>query len=217
MTQCWLFGANSVISDKHLQLLFTILQNSPDASLRSNIVIAFGDLAFRFPNLVEPWSSHIYDRLKDPDARVRKNTVMVLTHLILNDMIRVKGQISEMAICLEDNEQRIADMAHLFFYELSQKGTRKTTPARANFFCSQGNALYNILPDAIGKLSTNPRVTADTFDSIMKYLFSFIQKVSIVGKQLHTNELLGETIREFGRKALPTIQNLEWWGYVMIK
>jgi condensin complex subunit 1 len=36
---------------------------------------------------------------------------MVLTHLILNDMVKVKGQISEMAICLEDAEPRIADLA----------------------------------------------------------------------------------------------------------
>jgi len=36
--------------------------------------------------------------------------------------------------------------------------------------------LYNILPDAIGKLSSDNRVSAETFDSIMKYLFSFIQK-----------------------------------------
>jgi hypothetical protein len=40
----------------------------------------------------------MYDRLKDADSRVRKNTLMVLTHLILNDMIRyvitygVKGE-----------------------------------------------------------------------------------------------------------------------------
>jgi hypothetical protein len=75
-------------SDKNLQLVFTILQASPDSALRSNIVIALGDLAFRFPNTVEPWTSHMYDRLKDADSRVRKNTLMVLTHLILNDMIR---------------------------------------------------------------------------------------------------------------------------------
>ena len=41
----------------------------------------------------------------------RKNALMVLTHLILNDMVKVKGQISEMAICLEDADRRIADLA----------------------------------------------------------------------------------------------------------
>ncbi len=39
--------------------------------------------------------------LRDQDLRVKKNALMVLMHLILNDMIKVKGQIFEMAICIE--------------------------------------------------------------------------------------------------------------------
>ena len=40
----------------------------------------------------------MYARLRDPALRVRKNALMVLTHLILNDMIKVKGQIAEIAM-----------------------------------------------------------------------------------------------------------------------
>lgn len=46
---------------------------------------------------------------------------MVLTHLILNDMIKVKGQISDMAVCIIDADYRISGLAKLFFTELSQK------------------------------------------------------------------------------------------------
>ncbi len=98
------------------------MQTAPEPSIRANIVIALGDLAFRFPNLIEPWTATMYSRLRDKDTRVRKNTLMVLAHLILNDMIKVKGQISEMAVCLEDKDQRISDLARLFFHELAQKG-----------------------------------------------------------------------------------------------
>jgi condensin complex subunit 1 len=42
---------------------------------------------------MEPWTKKFYEQLKDTDVGVRKNTLMVLTHLILNDMIKVKGQI----------------------------------------------------------------------------------------------------------------------------
>ena len=52
---------------------------------------------------------------------MRKNTIVVLTHLILNDMVKVKGQISELALSLEDAEHGIADLARLFFLELSKK------------------------------------------------------------------------------------------------
>ena len=64
---------------------------------------------------------HIPCSLRDDSPAVRKNTLVVLTHLILNDMIKVKGQISAMALCLEDPEQKIADLAKLFFHELSKK------------------------------------------------------------------------------------------------
>ena len=63
----------------------------------------------------------LFDRLRDESGHVRKNTLMVLTHLILNDMVKVKGQISEMATCLEDKDNRISDLAKLFFLELSKK------------------------------------------------------------------------------------------------
>ncbi len=60
-------------------------------------------------------------RLRDESAHVRKNTLMALTHLILNDMVKVKGQISEMATCIVDSDERIAALSKLFFFELSKK------------------------------------------------------------------------------------------------
>ena len=65
--------------------------------IRSNIVVALGDMAFRWTNLTEPWMSHIYALLRDKDTQVRHNTLTVLTHLVLNDMVKVRGQVSEMA------------------------------------------------------------------------------------------------------------------------
>jgi condensin complex subunit 1 len=37
---------------------------------RSNLIIAVGDLTIRFPNLLEPWTAHIYQPLSDPDQGV---------------------------------------------------------------------------------------------------------------------------------------------------
>ncbi|KAI9919024.1 hypothetical protein PsorP6_011551 [Peronosclerospora sorghi] len=125
--------------EQHLQLLFTILQDSPQPSVRGDVIIALGDLSFRFPNLVEPWTSHLYNRLRDVNLNVRKNTIVVLSHLILNDMIKVKGQISEISISLVDEDEGIRNLARLFFFELSKKGN---------------NPIYNMLPDAVGQLST---------------------------------------------------------------
>ncbi|ETL49926.1 hypothetical protein L916_00749 [Phytophthora nicotianae] len=147
--------------EKHLQLLFTILQDSPQPSVRGDVIIALGDLSFRFPNLVEPWTSHLYNRLRDVNLNVRKNTIVVLSHLILNDMIKVKGQISEIAISLVDENDGIRSLAKLFFFELSKKGN---------------NPIYNMLPDAIGQLSTSELVSNSDFQTISRFLIQFITK-----------------------------------------
>ena len=80
---------SSDFCDKHLQLLFTVLEKATEPVIRANLIIALGDLSFRFPNTVEPWTPRMYARLHDESTSVRSNTLTVLTHLILNDMIKV--------------------------------------------------------------------------------------------------------------------------------
>lgn len=145
-------------------------------------MIALGDVAVSFSNIFDENSDELYKGLSDRDIVVKKNTLMVLTHLILNGMIKVKGQLGEMAKCLEDTETRIADLAKLFFTELSTKD----------------NAIYNNLPDGekqflhassawlivghivISHLSVGDHaVDEETFQSTMKYIFSFIEKASV--------------------------------------
>lgn len=149
---------SSDFCESNLQLLFTILEKSKNPAIRSNLVIALGDMAVCFSTLIDENISFLYNRLADDDTLVKKNALMVLTHLILNGMIKIKGQIGEMAKCLEDPEPRIADLAKLFFSELASKD----------------NAIYNNLPDIISNLS-NPetRIDEEGFRKIMKFLFSF--------------------------------------------
>ncbi|GAA0170382.1 chromatin/chromatin-binding, or -regulatory protein [Lithospermum erythrorhizon] len=144
----------------NLQLLFTVVEGSPSDTVRSNCTIALGDLAVRFPNLLEPWTENMYTRLRDRSATVRKNAVLVLSHLILNDMMKVKGYINEMTICLEDEDERISSLAKLFFNELSKKGA---------------NPIYNLLPDILGRLSSQ-NLKEEAFCNIMHFLIGSIKK-----------------------------------------
>ncbi|KAK4839260.1 hypothetical protein QYF36_020465 [Acer negundo] len=146
--------------DANLQLLFTVVESAPSEIVRSNCTIALGDLAVRFPNLLEPWTENMYARLRDPSGSVRKNAVLVLSHLILNDMMKVKGYINEMAIRVEDDDERISNLAKLFFHELSKKGS---------------NPIYNLLPDILGKLS-NQNLKRESFCNIMQLLIGSIKK-----------------------------------------
>ena len=40
---------------------------------------------------------------------------------ILNDMIKVRAQVSDIALCLEDENPRMQDLARMFFGELAHK------------------------------------------------------------------------------------------------
>uniref|UniRef100_A0A8C0EI38 Condensin complex subunit 1 n=1 Tax=Bubo bubo TaxID=30461 RepID=A0A8C0EI38_BUBBB len=152
---------SSEFCDSHLRLLFTMMEKSSLPAVRSNLIIAAGDLAIRFPNLVEPWASHLYARLRDPCPSVRQTAGLVMTHLILKDMVKVKGQVSEMATLLIDPEEAIVGVAQNFFSELSNKG----------------NAIYNLLPDIISHLSDpNCSIEEESFHTIMRHLFSYITK-----------------------------------------
>lgn len=96
--------------------------------VRSNTMIALGDLAIRFPNQTGVWTEHLYLRLGDGAVAVRKNAVMVLSHLILNDMTKVKGLLGLMARRIEDQEDRIQNLTKLFFSELAKRGDTTDTP-----------------------------------------------------------------------------------------
>ena len=110
---CKLMAVSSSTCEAHLRLVFTVLSTAQSSALRATIAIALGDLAYRFPNLTEPYTLHLYARLRDPSAVVRRNTLMVLSHLILNDMVKVKGQVGEVAVCLHDPDTRIADLTRM--------------------------------------------------------------------------------------------------------
>lgn len=126
-----LMCVSSKFCEENLLLILRLLETSKDPTIRSNVVIALGDIAVCFSTLIDENSDRLYKGLSDQNLIVKKDSLMVLTHLILNGMVKVKGQLGEMAKCLEDEEPRISDLAKLFFKELSTKD----------------NAIYNNIQD----------------------------------------------------------------------
>ena len=135
---CRYMSVSYELCEKYLPLLFTALDKEVCPKARTTVLIGLGDLAFRFPNALEPWTSHLYSRLNDRHTGVRYNTLTVLTHLILNDMIKVKGQVSHVVLCLNDDCDKIKDLAITFFTKLSERSN---------------NPVYNLLGDIIATLS----------------------------------------------------------------
>jgi condensin complex subunit 1 len=91
---------------------------------------------------------------------------MVLRHLILNDMIKAKTYITDIARKILDEDENICNLAKSFFNDLSKK--------------SGSDPIYNLIPDAIGKLSLTEN--EEDFKIIIKFLLSFITKDKQIDK-----------------------------------
>ncbi|XP_012286067.1 condensin complex subunit 1 [Orussus abietinus] len=176
---------SSTFCEQHLQLLITILQRSSYSGVRSNILIGLTDLTIRFPNQVEPWTSHIYGRLRDEDVGVRITCVKMLSNLILREMVRVRGQVAELALCIADPDPQIREETKMLFMNLSQKG----------------NTLLNVLPDILSCLSSSElKLNEDNFQEIFKFILGLMQKdkqVDIIVEKLSTRFKLATTQRQW--------------------
>ncbi|KAL8972411.1 MAG: hypothetical protein Q9183_000572 [Haloplaca sp. 2 TL-2023] len=155
-----LMCVSSEYCEKNLPLLITILEKSQDPVTRSNVVIALGDMAVCFNHLIDENTDFLYRRLNDSDSSVKRTCLMTLTFLILAGQVKVKGQLGEMAKCLEDPDKRIADLSRMFFSELATKD----------------NAVYNQFIDMFSHLSAATDVEEASLKRIIKFLASFIEK-----------------------------------------
>lgn len=156
-----LMCVSSEYCEANLPLLITIMERSADATVRSNAVIALGDMAVCFNHLIDENTDFLYRRLADSDASVKRTCLMTLTFLILAGQVKVKGQLGEMAKCLEDEDRRIADLARMFFTELSGKD----------------NAVYNHFVDMFSLLSAEKGLQEESFRRIIRFLLGFVEKV----------------------------------------
>lgn len=155
-----LMCVSSEYCESNLPLLITILERSENPIIRSNAVVALGDIAVCFNHLIDENTDFLYRRLSDKDASVKRTCLMTLTFLILAGQVKVKGQLGEMAKCLEDGDKRIADLSRMFFTELSTKD----------------NAVYNHFIDMFSLLSAEKNLEEDAMRRITKFLTGFIEK-----------------------------------------
>ena len=77
-------------------------------------------------------------------------------------MLKLKGEIVDICMLLEDNEQRIRDQVKLFLHELHSKAN---------------NIIYNLFPKAISRLSKEfSHLSKEKFENIAKNLLTHIDK-----------------------------------------
>jgi len=159
-----LMCVSSEYCEQNLGLLITILEKSHDATARSNLVVALGDMAVCFNHLIDENTDYLYRRLADPSLPVKRTCLMTLTFLILAGQVKVKGQLGQMAKCVEDEDEQIREMSRMFFGELAGKD----------------NAIYNHFVDMFSLLSNDESLEEDQFKKVIKFLTAFIDKVCCI-------------------------------------
>lgn len=144
-----------------MPFLMNVMVKTKSSQIKCNIIIGLSDFTCRFPNVIEPWTPNLYETLLEPDVMVRLTAVKMLSHLILQEMIRVRGQLSDMAVCIVDPNEEIRQHTKNFFKAIKDKS----------------NILYNVLPDIISRLSSaDAMLQEDKFRTIMSYVMDLIDK-----------------------------------------
>ena len=107
-----------------------------------------------------PYESHIvFSKLQDEEDIIRKNTLNMISDLIVKGLVKPRGRMADVAILLLDENERIKEDAKAFFLE----------------FSSQGNNLINHLPDILAKLHDRNLVESE-FRFISEFLLEQLNK-----------------------------------------
>ncbi|AFZ81198.1 hypothetical protein BEWA_006070 [Theileria equi strain WA] len=148
---------------KNIKGTYYYSKESVSSTLRSTLLICYGDLLCRHPNVLEPWNDQAFQLLLDSDEKVRETAVLVFTHLVMNDMVKPKGKLLDgMMFLTLDKVSRISECAKLFFHEIDKKNP---------------NTIYNCFPEMIATLARNKRNQPISRNlKILNMLFNFIKK-----------------------------------------
>lgn len=130
---------------------------------------------------------------------------MVITHLILNDMLKIRGEIVDICMLLEDHDDRIKDQVKLFLHELHSKGS---------------HLIYNMFLKAVSRLSKEfAHLQKSEFENIAKNLLTYIKQ----DKQTETlveklcQKLKNSTLQTEWRNTAFCISQLKYTDKIFLK
>nr|CEL67066.1 TPA: Os07g0659500 protein, related [Neospora caninum Liverpool] len=118
------------------------------SALRQTLLVCYGDLTCRHPNVLELYNDVVFNILQDEDVLVRHAGVQVFTHLVMNGMVKPKGRLLVLMLQLmRDPDARIRAAAEIFFCEVDRKGS---------------HAIVNSLPELLGAIAGGDKRAVDT-------------------------------------------------------
>jgi condensin complex subunit 1 len=148
-----------------------------DLTLRQSLLVAVGDLLFRHPNVVEPWTDRLYNALGAPTGGtpqsvanamdLRLTALLVLTHLVLNDMMKPRAVFLTRALWLTAcPHESTARVARILFQELSKRSTA---------------IIYNLMPQVLSELAdqkegARERESTSSAEDRVAWVMQFVEK-----------------------------------------
>ena len=187
MSYCKLMLTNQDFCKNNISFIFDLLNNDTIPSdLKLNVCLSFGDLVNRFPNIMITEVNKFFDGLHSPHKEVVKYTLTVISHLVLNDMLKMKGEVVDICMLLDHKDPSIRSHVQTFFNEINNKGN---------------NVIYNIIPKALARLSNE-------FKSLeySKFKTIAITLLKYVDKEKHIEGLMDKLFVKLKNSS----DNLEW-------
>ncbi|CAF3051276.1 unnamed protein product, partial [Rotaria sp. Silwood2] len=153
------------LCETHAKMLFDLLKNSTFESVRVAIMVLMNGFYLKYPLAFAAYSDDVYGCLRDRSDNVRLAALKTISNLILKEMVKPNGQISEIAFCIIDKHTQLATLATSFFSELAKR--------------QHGETLFNILPDIFSnlvgvKLDEQRQLNEEDFKSVIDFLFKYI-------------------------------------------
>ena len=159
---CKFMIVSQIYCSENIQLLFSLLELEKfDSKSKSNILICIGDLFKCHPTILDKKSKDFFANLSNKSAYVRRHCLRVISHLALNDMIKVKGEISDIIKLLKDEDPKIREIVKLFLHELHSKDKE---------------TIYGLIPEAINRLSEYTHFESKDFEEIAQILVKYVEK-----------------------------------------
>ena len=163
MSYCKLMLINQDFCKNNIHFIFDLLNNDTIPSdLKLNVCLSFGDLVNRFPNIMISEVNKFFEGLHSPHKEVVKYTLTVISHLVLNDMLKMKGEVVDICMLLDHKDPSIKTHVQIFFNEINNKGN---------------NVIYNIIPKALARLSNEFKsLEYSKFKTIAQTLLKYVDK-----------------------------------------
>jgi hypothetical protein len=97
---------------KRLIGAFVAELDSPDPVIRNNVVVVLCDLCRTFTSVVDPHIPALSRCLRDPHVMVRRHVLMVLTQLLTEDFVKLRGSLLfRLLACVVDPDPGVRALA----------------------------------------------------------------------------------------------------------